>query len=63
MSQKDRHGFLEKFQESKQQSNIVGFAVLGGLFSEGIDLIGDQLKGAVIIGVGAPTPMMTAPFN
>ena len=56
MSQKDRHGFLEKFQESKQQSNIVGFAVLGGLFSEGIDLIGDQLKGAVIIGVGAPPP-------
>lgn len=30
------------------------FCVLGGMFSEGIDLPGEQLIGAVIIGVGYP---------
>ncbi|MCJ7690622.1 MAG: ATP-dependent DNA helicase, partial [Clostridiaceae bacterium] len=33
---------------------ILGFGVLGGIFSEGIDLKGDRLIGAVIIGVGLP---------
>jgi Rad3-related DNA helicase len=32
----------------------VGFCVLGGVFSEGIDLTGDRLNGAVIVGVGLP---------
>src|SRR5439155_7174436 len=33
---------------------LVGFAVMGGIFGEGIDLIGDRLVGAVIVGVGLP---------
>ena len=33
---------------------MVAFAVLGGIFSEGIDLIGDKLIGAIIVGVGLP---------
>ena len=31
-----------------------GFAVLGGIFGEGIDLVGERLIGAVIVGVGLP---------
>ena len=34
--------------------NLVGFAVLGGVFGEGIDLVGDRLVGAVVVGVGLP---------
>lgn len=33
---------------------VVGFAVLGGVFGEGIDLVGDRLIGAIIVGVGLP---------
>jgi Rad3-related DNA helicase len=34
--------------------SLVGFAVLGGIFGEGIDLVGDRLIGAVVVGVGLP---------
>lgn len=50
MSDRQREDFLEYFEEEE----VIGFAVLGGLFSEGIDLIGDKLIGAVIVGVGMP---------
>jgi DNA excision repair protein ERCC-2 len=33
---------------------LVGFAVMGGIFGEGIDLKGERLTGAAIIGVGLP---------
>lgn len=33
---------------------LVGFCVLGGIFSEGIDLKNDSLIGAVIVGTGLP---------
>ena len=33
---------------------LIGFAVLGGVFSEGIDLIGDRLNGVIVVGVGLP---------
>ncbi len=56
MNTKDRNQFLSKFQSSSKDSKIVGFAVLGGLFSEGIDLVGDQLQGVIIIGIGSPPP-------
>ena len=32
----------------------LGFAVMGGVFGEGIDLVGDRLIGAIIVGVGLP---------
>src|SRR5690606_37484951 len=35
--------------------HIVGLAVLGGAFAEGIDLVGDRLNGVVVVGVGLPT--------
>ena len=53
MTEDDREKFLETFDSGKEDT-MVAFAVLGGIFSEGIDLIGDQLIGAVIVGVGLP---------
>ena len=37
-----------------QSETLLGFAVLGGIFSEGIDLIGDRLSGVIVVGVGLP---------
>jgi len=53
MSESDRESFLQRFSEDNPQT-LVGFAVMGGIFGEGIDLIGDRLVGAVIVGVGLP---------
>lgn len=51
MSEEEKGELLDKF---KSNNNILMFCVLGGMFSEGIDLPGDQLIGSVIIGVGYP---------
>ena len=51
MSEDDKNRFLEQFRMS---DNLLVFCVLGGMFSEGIDLPGKQLIGSVIIGVGYP---------
>ena len=53
MGEEAREQFLLQFQSHNDRS-LVGFAVLGGIFSEGIDLVGDRLVGAIIIGVGLP---------
>lgn len=53
MGEEKKALFLNAFEvESKYKT--VGFSVLGGLFSEGIDLRGDMLKKAIIVGVGIP---------
>ncbi|MFZ5967010.1 MAG: ATP-dependent DNA helicase [Bacillota bacterium] len=52
MKEEEREAFLESFQAD--QEAVLGFAVLGGLFSEGIDLVGERLLGAIIVGVGLP---------
>lgn len=53
MSEEEREEFLSKFTPEGDKT-LVGFAVLGGIFSEGIDLKGDRLVGAIIVGVGLP---------
>lgn len=53
MSEEDREDFLNNFSKDTEK-NVVGFGVMGGIFSEGIDLKGDRLKGAIIVGVGLP---------
>jgi DNA excision repair protein ERCC-2 len=53
MSEHEREQFLARFSASNE-SLLVGFAVMGGVFAESIDLIGDRLTGAVIVGVGLP---------
>jgi DNA excision repair protein ERCC-2 len=51
MTEIEKEEFLLKFEE---ENNLVAFAVMGGIFSEGIDLTGDKLIGAVVVGVGLP---------
>ena len=53
MTEDDREAFLQNFSDIESE-NILGFGVLGGIFSEGIDLKGDRLIGVIIIGVGIP---------
>jgi Rad3-related DNA helicase len=53
MSETARVDFLNVFQPNPQETTL-GFCVLGGMFSEGIDLKSDRLIGAIIVGVGLP---------
>lgn len=53
MSESERDSFLSAFAVEHGET-LVGFAVLGGVFGEGIDLVGERLIGAVIVGVGLP---------
>ncbi len=53
MKEEDRERFLKCFKE-KRQETLLAFCVLGGIFSEGIDLTQDQLIGTAIIGMGIP---------
>lgn len=53
MDETAREVFLESFEEDRTVS-LAGFCVMGGIFSEGIDLTEDRLIGAVIIGTGLP---------
>src|ERR1700710_1223639 len=53
MTESEREAFLAAFSV-EHGSTFVGFAVLGGIFGEGIDLVGERLIGAVIVGVGLP---------
>ncbi|MCD2247704.1 ATP-dependent DNA helicase [Listeria marthii] len=51
MDEEQREHFLGEFQAGNEET-LVGFCVLGGVFSEGIDLRGERLIGAAIVGVG-----------
>ena len=53
MTEAEREGFLAQFAADPERT-LVGFALMGGIFGEGIDLIGNRLSGAVIVGVGLP---------
>lgn len=53
MSESEKIRFLDNFQADPKTTHIA-FAVLGGIFSEGIDLLHDRLIGAIIVGVGLP---------
>ena len=69
MDEQEREIFLKKFEgngdcrfsevihmeiEIEEETSLVGFCVLGGIFSEGIDLKEDRLIGALIVGTGLP---------
>lgn len=53
MEEEEREAFLARFAANPEQT-LVGFALMGGIFGEGIDLIGDRLSGAIVVGVGLP---------
>ncbi|PKO16326.1 MAG: ATP-dependent helicase [Chloroflexi bacterium HGW-Chloroflexi-10] len=53
MTEAAREAFLARFSAGNQET-MVGLAVMGGIFGEGIDLVGERLIGAVVVGVGVP---------
>ena len=53
MNEVEREAFLNRFKHTSSKT-LVGFAVMGGIFGEGIDLKGERLTGAAIVGVGLP---------
>jgi DNA excision repair protein ERCC-2 len=53
MTEPGRDAFLRRFEKENEQT-LVGFAVMGGVFGEGIDLAGNRLTGAAVVGVGLP---------
>ena len=56
MREQEREAFLEEFEgfEQRQSGTLVALCVMGGVFSEGIDLKEDRLIGAIIVGTGLP---------
>jgi DNA excision repair protein ERCC-2 len=53
MTEEARENFLGAFELDPRET-LVGFALMGGIFGEGVDLTGERLLGAVIVGVGLP---------
>lgn len=53
MTEEDRENFIKIFETSRNKT-IAGLCVMGGIFSEGIDLTGESLIGALIVGTGLP---------
>ncbi len=53
MTDAERDAFLRWLPAAPEAARL-GFAVMGGVFGEGIDLVGDRLTGAIVVGVGLP---------
>ena len=54
MTAKEKDEFLSEFSKA-DGSYLAAFCVMGGIYSEGIDLVGDKLIGAIIVGIGMPS--------
>lgn len=52
ISEQERNRIIERFNDTENCK--VGFFVMGGIFSEGLDFVGDSLNGVIIVGVGLP---------
>ena len=52
MKEQEREEFLQEFEQD--QESLVAFCIMGGIFSEGIDLLGEKLIGAILVGTGLP---------
>ena len=53
MTEEERELFLDEFVENPKDTRVA-FCVMGGIFSEGIDLKSSRLIGAVVVGPGLP---------
>ena len=53
MTSSEKRDYLKAF-DTPSQGLLVGMAVLGGHFGEGVDLVGDKLSGIICVGVGIP---------
>ncbi len=54
MSPEERDAFLAEFSPEEKEESLLAFCVMGGIFSEGIDLKEDALIGAAVYGTGIP---------
>ncbi len=54
MTEEQKEKFLAYFQRQDSPKPLVGLTVLGSFFNEGIDLVGEELTGVVVIGTGIP---------
>ena len=54
MDDSQREQFLRRFDNPHPDAPLLAFAVLGGIYSEGVDLKGEKLLGSAIIGTGLP---------
>ena len=54
MTEDEKNALLGAFEDT--QAHLALFAVLGGAFSEGVDLPGDRLKSVVVVSTGLPQP-------
>ena len=53
MEESDKLAFIDSFKLNPDKTTL-GLAIIGGSFSEGIDLVSDRLIGAVVVGIGMP---------
>ena len=53
MGEPEKREFLEEFEKERNHS-LAAFCVMGGVFSEGIDLKEERLIGVVVVGTGLP---------
>ena len=54
MAEAEKEAFLKEFEQTGRKKSFAAFCVMGGIFSEGIDLKEESLIGAVIVGTGLP---------
>ena len=57
MDEQQKAAFLAQFVPGPSQT-LLGFAVMGGVFGEGVDLTGDRLIGVGIVGPGLPEDLV-----
>lgn len=53
MGEAEKTEFLEEFEKERSHS-LAAFCVMGGIFSEGIDLKEERLIGVIVVGTGLP---------
>ena len=53
MTPREKEEFLAEFKKN-DSGYLIAFCVMGGIYSEGVDLAGEELIGAVIVGIGMP---------
>ena len=56
MAEEEKNALLSAFARPKEDGRAVLLAVLGGAFSEGVDLPGEQLKNVIVVSTGLPQP-------
>lgn len=50
-SDQERSDFINRFSEGER---YLGFAIMGGVYGEGVDFVGEKLLGVIVVGTGLP---------